>query len=121
MFNKVFIHLKFLINFKILIYLNTKSDALQRHNRVKKWTKNIDLFEKDFIVMPIHQEELKHWFLAIVCYPKLKEPILSGENSDQNEKESRLEIHKNLKVNKIHSLEGKSYDKMYFKISFNFY
>ena len=27
----------------------------KRHNRVRKWTRNVDLFEKDFIVIPINE------------------------------------------------------------------
>ena len=37
------------------------------YDRVKRWTKNIDLFAKDFIVVPIHKE--LHWSLAIICHP----------------------------------------------------
>ncbi|XP_052089832.1 sentrin-specific protease 6-like isoform X2 [Mytilus californianus] len=39
----------------------------RRHARVKKWTKHVDLFEKDFIIVPIN--ERSHWFLAIICFP----------------------------------------------------
>lgn len=41
--------------------------AQKRHNRVKSWTKNVDLFDKDYVVIPIN--ELSHWFLAIICFP----------------------------------------------------
>ncbi len=37
----------------------TKSDI--RSN----WTKNVNLFEKDFIVVPICEK--KHWFVAVIC------------------------------------------------------
>ncbi|XP_060085583.1 sentrin-specific protease 6-like [Ylistrum balloti] len=43
--------------------------AERRHAAVKKWTKHVDLFEKDFIVIPINEHS--HWFLAIICYPGL--------------------------------------------------
>ncbi|XP_065164510.1 uncharacterized protein [Atheta coriaria] len=45
--------------------------AQKRHARVQKWTKNIDLFEKDFIVVPINENA--HWFLAIICFPGMDE------------------------------------------------
>lgn len=32
-----------------------------------RWTKNINLFSKDFIVVPII--EPAHWYLGIICYP----------------------------------------------------
>lgn len=41
----------------------------RRHGNVKRWTKGVDLFSKDFIVIPICQNS--HWFLVIVCYPWL--------------------------------------------------
>jgi len=27
----------------------------KRHSRVKKWTKNVNLFEKDFIIIPVNE------------------------------------------------------------------
>ncbi len=36
---------------------------------VRSWTRNSNLFEKDFILVPICEN--LHWFLAIICYPKL--------------------------------------------------
>lgn len=47
--------------------------AQKRHERVKNWTKNVNLFEKDFIIIPINEQS--HWFLAIICFPALKGPI----------------------------------------------
>lgn len=41
--------------------------AQKRHARVKNWTKNVNLFEKDFIIVPINEN--CHWFLAIICFP----------------------------------------------------
>ncbi|XP_071455706.1 sentrin-specific protease 6-like isoform X2 [Hetaerina americana] len=46
------------------------SPAEKRHARVKSWTKNVNIFEKDFIVIPIN--ESAHWFLAIICFPGLE-------------------------------------------------
>lgn len=53
--------------------------AQKRHNRVKSWTKNVNLFDKDFIVIPIN--ELSHWFLAIICFPGLDKPrsMMTGQ------------------------------------------
>lgn len=45
----------------------------KRHFRVKNWTKGVNLFEKDFIIIPINEQS--HWFLAIVCFPSLKGPV----------------------------------------------
>ncbi|XP_063614096.1 uncharacterized protein LOC134787271 isoform X4 [Penaeus indicus] len=49
------------------------SPAEKRHARVKSWTKNVDIFEKDFIIIPINEHA--HWFLAIICFPGLDSPI----------------------------------------------
>ena len=45
----------------------------KRHARVKNWTKSVNLFEKDFIIITINEQS--HWFLAIICYPALKGPV----------------------------------------------
>jgi Ulp1 family protease len=37
--------------------------------RVHKWTKSVDVFTKDFVVVPINEH--LHWKVAIVCYPGL--------------------------------------------------
>lgn len=43
--------------------------AEKRHARVSKWTKNVNLFDKDYIIIPINENS--HWFLAIICFPSL--------------------------------------------------
>jgi len=36
----------------------------RRHERVKKWTKNVNLFEKEFILVPVNRGA--HWFLVVI-------------------------------------------------------
>ena len=43
------------------------SKVRENFERVERWTKNIDLFSKDFIFVPIN--EALHWSLAIICKP----------------------------------------------------
>ncbi|KAL8613712.1 hypothetical protein ACOMHN_029804 [Nucella lapillus] len=43
--------------------------AQRRHNRVRTWTRHVDLFEKDFIFIPINEKA--HWMMAVVCFPGL--------------------------------------------------
>merc|ERR1719361_1985093 len=43
------------------------SAADKRYERVKRWTKKVNIFDKDFIVIPIN--ELSHWFVAVICFP----------------------------------------------------
>merc|ERR1719187_2912955 len=41
--------------------------AEKRYERVKKGQKKVDLFEKDFIVVPINEHA--HWFVCVICFP----------------------------------------------------
>lgn len=52
--------------------------AQKRHARVQNWTKNVNLFEKDYIVIPINEQS--HWFLVIICFPGLKNPVTFDTN-----------------------------------------
>ncbi|XP_041661598.1 sentrin-specific protease 6 isoform X2 [Cheilinus undulatus] len=45
----------------------------RKHNRVKTWTRHVDLFQKDFIFVPIN--ESAHWYLAVICFPGLTGPV----------------------------------------------
>ncbi|CAH1402245.1 unnamed protein product [Nezara viridula] len=54
------------------------SPAEKRHARVKGWTKSVDIFEKDFIIIPIN--ERSHWFLGIICFPGLTGPVRMSDN-----------------------------------------
>uniref|UniRef100_A0A3P8RKI7 Sentrin-specific protease 6 n=1 Tax=Amphiprion percula TaxID=161767 RepID=A0A3P8RKI7_AMPPE len=45
----------------------------RKHNRVKTWTRHVDLFQKDFIFVPIN--ESAHWYLAVICFPGLEDPV----------------------------------------------
>ncbi|CAH8622754.1 unnamed protein product [Heterobilharzia americana] len=44
---------------------------LVQHANVAKWTRRVDLFSKDYIIIPIN--ESAHWFLGLVCYPWMAE------------------------------------------------
>lgn len=52
--------------------------AQKRHARVANWTKNVNIFEKDFIIIPINEQS--HWFLAIICFANLSEPHTMDTN-----------------------------------------
>ncbi|XP_040284600.1 sentrin-specific protease 6 isoform X2 [Bufo bufo] len=45
----------------------------RRHGRVKTWTRHVDIFQKDFVFVPLN--EAAHWFLAVICFPGLEEPV----------------------------------------------
>lgn len=46
-------------------------DRHTRHQRVKTWTRHVDIFTKDFLFVPVNQEA--HWYLVVVCFPGLEE------------------------------------------------
>lgn len=48
-------------------------DERDQHERVKKWTKHVNLFEKDYVFVPIN--ERNHWYLAVICFPGLENPV----------------------------------------------
>lgn len=52
--------------------------AQKRHERVKNWTKHVNIFEKDYIIVPINQQS--HWFLAIICFASLRGPVTIDSN-----------------------------------------
>ncbi|XP_016022727.2 uncharacterized protein LOC6740449 [Drosophila simulans] len=57
---------------------NTKEPvAKRRHERVKKWTRTVNIFEKDFIIIPFNEKS--HWILAIICFPNLKTSVVNHD------------------------------------------
>uniref|UniRef100_A0A665U5S3 Ubiquitin-like protease family profile domain-containing protein n=1 Tax=Echeneis naucrates TaxID=173247 RepID=A0A665U5S3_ECHNA len=70
------------------------SDRHMRHQRVKTWTRHVDIFTKDFLFVPVNQEA--HWFLVVVCFPGLETlqyeefPIRTGEQMDASVWRSNL-------------------------------
>ncbi|XP_029566575.1 sentrin-specific protease 6-like [Salmo trutta] len=43
----------------------------RRHQRVKTWTRHVDIFKKDFLFVPVNQEA--HWYLVVICFPGLEQ------------------------------------------------
>jgi sentrin-specific protease 7 len=59
------------------------------HQLVERWTRNVDLFNYDFILVPIHENV--HWYLAIVC--NLPRVLAEDELVEINKPVSELELH----------------------------
>ena len=53
------------------------SEAQKRHMRVRGWTKDVQLFSKDMIIIPICEHS--HWYLVIVIKPGLITNAISSE------------------------------------------
>ncbi|XP_063080944.1 sentrin-specific protease 7 isoform X3 [Cavia porcellus] len=47
--------------------------AQRRHKRVRTWTRHINIFNKDYIFVPVN--ESSHWYLAVICFPWLEEAV----------------------------------------------
>ena len=66
----------------------------KRFERVKRWTKKVNIFEKDFIVVPICEHS--HWFVAVICFPGMigkrrmdnDEPILDEKDQEASKEAS---------------------------------
>ncbi|XP_071417492.1 sentrin-specific protease 7 isoform X3 [Pithys albifrons albifrons] len=57
---------------------NTEGDvkvsaAQRRHRRVRTWTRHINIFNKDYIFVPVNEES--HWYIAVICFPWLEEAV----------------------------------------------
>ena len=53
--------------FSVIFYLfESSSLRKKRHNRVKTWSKRVDLFSKDFIVVPINERYLELYKKATI-------------------------------------------------------
>ena len=81
----------------------------RRHQRVKTWTRHVDIFNKDFVFVPVNQEWVKfiravlsrgffvsryiwrvsvsraHWYLVVICFPGLDEPKFEAWNGPSPE------------------------------------
>ncbi|XP_076018110.1 uncharacterized protein LOC143009898 isoform X2 [Genypterus blacodes] len=64
-----------------------------RHQRVKNWTRHVDIFKKDFLFVPVNQEA--HWFLVLICFPGLDETnheAWTGPVSQMGKRPRRLPV-----------------------------
>ncbi|XP_072252759.1 sentrin-specific protease 7 isoform X2 [Leuresthes tenuis] len=65
---------------------NDSCQRQRRHQRVKTWTRHVDIFKKDFLFVPVNQEA--HWYLVVICFPGLDEPKCEdwrGESPSEDE------------------------------------
>ncbi|KAM6319683.1 sentrin-specific protease 7 isoform 2-T4 [Podargus strigoides] len=57
------------------------SAAQRRHRKVRTWTRHINIFNKDYIFVPVNEES--HWYIAVICFPWLEE-VMYEECPHQN-------------------------------------
>lgn len=79
------------------------SAAAKRHARVQKWTKNVNIFEKEFVIIPINEHA--HWFLAIICFPGLVGKVATSPRITKgNDVHKTVQKSKKLKELKVQAL-----------------
>ncbi|KAI3387730.1 hypothetical protein SNEBB_009405 [Seison nebaliae] len=55
----------------------------KRYYRIKGWTKSVNVFNKDFLLIPINQN--CHWYIVIICYPNAIE-----SSTNVNDKKKKI-------------------------------
>lgn len=60
-----------------LLYVICSPELL--HSRVKNWTKNVDLFSKELVILPVCQSS--HWYVAVICHAGLFEATSSSSSA----------------------------------------
>ncbi|XP_054570025.1 sentrin-specific protease 7 [Eptesicus fuscus] len=85
------------------------SMAQRRHKRVRTWTRNINIFNKDYIFVPVN--ESSHWYLAVICFPWLEEAVyedfpqtISQQSQAQQSQHNNKTIDKDLRTTSVLSL-----------------
>ncbi|XP_053563541.1 sentrin-specific protease 7 [Bombina bombina] len=58
------------------------SAAERRHQSVKTWTRDVDIFKKDFIFVPVNEKS--HWYLVVICFPWLQEVVYEDRKVQQS-------------------------------------
>ncbi|XP_031679812.1 sentrin-specific protease 7 isoform X2 [Oncorhynchus kisutch] len=43
----------------------------RRHQRVRTWTRHVDIFNKDYLFVPVNHKA--HWYLVVICFPGLEQ------------------------------------------------
>ena len=117
LYDKLFILSNVMEFFSSLFFIrpNTIEDDVKltaiekRHARVKSWTKKVDIFEKDFLIIPIN--ERRHWFLAIVCFPGLSGPVSAIDNQPVNIPKPRktIDFKSRKSLSNVASVDGGSF------------
>lgn len=74
---------------------NSKGKGIN-YGGVQKWTRNVNLFNYDYIVVPIN--EAAHWYVAIICnLPQLQDqpenPTADQESEVQEKADQESEVH----------------------------
>ncbi|XP_051478179.1 sentrin-specific protease 7 isoform X2 [Apus apus] len=89
------------------------SVAQRRHRRVRTWTRHINIFNKDYIFVPVNEES--HWYIAVICFPWLEEAVYEEcphENTlyDQRQQSPLRSKSENIRTGSMLALTGNCKD-----------
>ena len=62
--------------------------AERRYNRVKRWLRDVDVFSKDYLIVPINQTA--HWYIVLIHYPNCvptEADLISDDEDDDDDDE----------------------------------
>jgi sentrin-specific protease 7 len=60
------------------------STPLINYNSVKKWTKQLNFFQNEYVIVPINFDD--HWSLLIICHPgKIENCFKKAENNNNDD------------------------------------
>ncbi|KAE8255616.1 hypothetical protein A4X06_0g347 [Tilletia controversa] len=65
--------------------LSEGKDHLKLYENVRKWTSRVDIFQKDYLIVPINEH--LHWYLAIIVHPRL---ILKRKAQQEQEQKNSV-------------------------------
>ncbi|KAI0434522.1 hypothetical protein F5Y09DRAFT_234014 [Xylaria sp. FL1042] len=68
----------------------TKNGQGINYDSVKTWTSKVDLFSKDYIIVPIN--EYTHWYVAIICNAPKLDPRSNHNEQDDDSKNAAIAI-----------------------------
>uniref|UniRef100_A0A8C3WQB1 Sentrin-specific protease 7 n=1 Tax=Catagonus wagneri TaxID=51154 RepID=A0A8C3WQB1_9CETA len=77
------------------------SMAQRRHKRVRTWTRHINIFNKDYIFVPVN--ESSHWYLAVICFPWLEEATYEDFSQTLSQHSQAQQPQPDNKTNDLHT------------------
>uniref|UniRef100_A0A8C9AL73 Sentrin-specific protease 7 n=1 Tax=Prolemur simus TaxID=1328070 RepID=A0A8C9AL73_PROSS len=81
------------------------SMAQRRHKRVRTWTRHINIFNKDYIFVPVN--ESSHWYLAVICFPWLEEAVYEDfPQTISQQSQAQQSQHDNKTIGDILNVDG---------------
>ena len=96
--------------FPTFFYTKLVSGAAQKHADIRKWTKNINIFDKPIHIYPINEAE-HHWYIIVVVFPTdNNKPYMAvlDSNSKDDGKERVIQNIKNYLTEELQSKSVKS-------------